>query len=100
MPKTDCCNICLVFTNKKKQAARENNEEVLTQLEIDHTDHLNIAAARRTQMEIDFAPNNNVVINNTVLEHDLDGSILQIYGPANIILIFFLILYLLYVLKY
>lgn len=64
------------------------NAEMFEQLSSEHKLHLQVAHDRRNQMEIDFGAVtfNDPLTHNVTVEHDQDGTVIEQYGPASIIL--------------
>ena len=97
LPKTDCCNECEAYKTKRTAAIQDNNQELVQQLEAEHTLHLQTADKRRNEMNIDFGDIEFIdpQTHNVTLAHDLQGNIIDdLEDVTGNFVLLFIILYL------
>lgn len=91
VPKTDCCNQCVQMTSQKTLAAKNQDANLFEEVKLQLEQHLQLAEDRRLQMTIDLGETEAIDPrkNNTTLEHNFDGSLVEIFGPHNIFIVLF-----------
>ena len=95
LPKTDCCNVCSSYISKRKDILKQNrihkdqdsnnnnnnenvNTDALNLLEITHIKHLEEAAFRRKQMNIDYGDEKiDHNVGNFTIEYSENGLLIE-----------------------
>lgn len=78
-PQTDCCNTCANFLAEIKRARNANNFQLADEKKIQHKAHLELAAARRKEMNIDYKGKDveDILITHSVIEYDEHGQVID-----------------------